>query len=79
MEYLFVVLLAIAIPVALFIIFRPAIEDRKVRNNVKNSDVFTQHYCFVLDCDEATVIKKLSVCNIKDALKYTFILNLLLQ
>ena len=72
MEYLFVVLLAIAIPVALFIIFRPVVEDRKVRNNVKNSDVFTQHYCFVLDCDEAMVIKKLSVCNIKDALKYTF-------
>lgn len=53
MEYIFIACFVLAIPVALYFIFKPVIEDRKVRNNITNSDPFMKHYWFALDCDEA--------------------------
>lgn len=73
MEYIvFIVLFILAIPLALFMIFKPVMEDRKVRNGVKNSDPLTQHYCFVLPCDQSEAINQLSIHNVKDSLEYTF-------
>ena len=73
MEYiLFIVLFILAIPLALYLIFKPVMEDRKVRNGVINSDPLTQHYCFVLACDQPEAINQLSIHNVKDNLEYTF-------
>ncbi len=73
MEYIeFIVLFILAILLALFLIFKSVIQDRKDRNGVMNSDLLTQHYCFVLSCDQSEAINQLSIHNIKDNLEYTF-------
>lgn len=69
MEY--IVLMMIVLPLVLFLILKPAMADRKVRNNVNNSDLFAQHYCFVLDCNQTDALDKLSLRNVNDNLKYT--------
>ncbi len=79
MEYIiFIALFILAIPLALFLIFKPVIEDKKVRNNVMNSDPLTQHYCFVLDCNQTEALDKLSIHNVNDILEYTLDTNRLL-
>ena len=73
MEYfVLAVLFVAAIIVALFLIFKPVIEDKKVRKNVGNSDRITQHYCFLLHCTENETIECLSAHNVNDVLEYTF-------
>ncbi len=73
MEYIvFIALFMLVIPLALFLIFKPIMEDKKVRNNVMNSDPLMQHYCFVLNCNQSEVIKQLAIRNVKDILEYTF-------
>ena len=73
MEYIvFIALFILAMPLALFLIFKPVMVDKKVRNNVANSDPLTQHYCFVLDCDQTEALDKLSTRNVNDTLEYTF-------
>ena len=76
MEFIvFIALFILAIPLMLFLIFKPIMEDKKVRNNVMNSDPLTQHYCFVLNCNQSEVIKQLAIRNVKDTLEYTFDAN----
>ena len=76
MEYVvFIALFVLAVPFALFLIFKPVMEDRKVRNNVTNTDSLTQHYCFVLDCDQIKALDKLSTHNVNDTLEYTLDTN----
>ncbi len=73
MEFIaFIVIFIFAIPLALFIIFKPVIEDRKSRNNVMNSDPLTQHYCFVLNCNQSEAINQLAIHNVNDKLEYSF-------
>lgn len=69
-EIVFIVLFIIAIPLVLFLIFKPVIADKKARNNVTNTDPLTQHYCFALDCNQTEALDRLSVCNVNDALEY---------
>ena len=68
-------LLIVAIPLTLFLVFKPIVADKKARNNVTNSDPLTRHYCFVLDCGETEAIEKLSARNVNDTLEYTFDTN----
>ena len=73
MEYVvFIALFILAMPLALFLIFKPVIADKKVRNNVTNSDLLIQHYCFVLNCEQNEALDKLSIRNVNDTLEYTF-------
>ena len=73
MEYIvFIALFILTILLALFLIFKPVMEDKKVRNNIMNSDLLTQHYCFVLSCNQSEAIKQLTIRNVKDTLEYTF-------
>ena len=73
MEFItFISLFILLIPLTLFIIFKPVMEDKKVRNNVMNSDPLTQHYCFVLNCNQLEAIEQLTIHNIEDTLEYTF-------
>lgn len=62
----------LAAPLLLFIIFKPAIQDARVRNNVSNSDPFTRHYCYILHSTQDETVNKLSIHNITDTLEYTF-------
>lgn len=55
-------------PIALYLILKPIKEDWKLRNNVNNSDVFSRHYCYALNCTQQEAIKQLSLRNIHDAL-----------
>ena len=56
MEYIiFTILFIMAIPLLIFLILKPSMEDKKIRNNVTNSDPFTQHYCFILNCNQQEV------------------------
>ncbi len=73
MEYIvFIALFILAIPLALFLILKPVMADKKVRNNVMNSDPLMQHYCFVLNCNQSEAIEQLANRNAKDTLEYTF-------
>ena len=71
----FIVLFILSIPIALFVILKPVINDRKVRNNVKNSDPLAQHYCFELKCNPQEAIRQLSIRNVMDEPQYTFDIN----
>ena len=71
MDYIFLAFFILSVPVALYFILKPVIEDRKVRNNITNSDSFMKHYWFVLDCDEYEALKQLKLPNIYDPLEYT--------
>lgn len=79
MEYIvFITLFILAIPLALFVIFKPVIKDKTVRNNVMNSDPSIRHYCFVLNCNQQEAIRQLSIRNVKDAPECTFDINTLI-
>ena len=71
-DIVFIALFILTIPLILFVIFKPVIEDRKARNNVMNSDPLTQHYCFVLKCNQQEAIDQLSIPNVNDKPGYTF-------
>ena len=72
MDIVFIALFFLAIPFAVLLILKPAMEDRKIRNNVMNSDSLTQHYCFLLGSNQSEAINQLSIRNEKDTLEYTF-------
>ena len=74
----FIALFVLAIPLALFLIFKPVKADKKIQNNVINSDPLMQHYCFVLDCDQAEALEQLSAHNVNDTIEYTFDKNRLI-
>ena len=74
----FIALFVLAIPLALFLIFKPVKADKKIQNNVINSDPLMQHYCFVLDCDRTEALEKLSAHNVNDTIEYTFDINRLI-
>ena len=79
MEHIvFLVLFILAIPLVLFVILKPVVEDKKIRNNVTNSDPLTQHYCFELKCNQQKAIRQLSIRNVNDTPKYTFDINSLI-
>ena len=71
MQYIVLIMhLIIAVPLVLFMILRPVMADKKVRNNVRNFDPLTRHYCFVLDCSQTEALDKLSIRNVYDSLEY---------
>ena len=73
MEYfIFTVLFILVVFLASFMIFKPVIDDKKSRNNVKNSDLFMQDYCFTLTCNQLEAINQLSIRNDYDTLEYKF-------
>ena len=74
----FIALFVLAIPLALFLIFKPVKADKKIQNNVINSDPLMQHYCFVLDCDRTEALEILSAHNVNDTIEYTFDINRLI-
>lgn len=79
MEYnVFITLFILAIPLALFVIFKPIIKDKTVRNNVMNSDPSMRHYCFVLNCNQQEAIGQLSIRNVKDTPECTLDINALI-
>ena len=70
MEYIiFIVLFLCAIPLVVFMILKPIIADQKARNNIRNSDLSMQHYCFALDCNQTEALDKLSIRNVYDCLE----------
>lgn len=66
-----IIFIVIAV-VALFIIFKPVIENKKIQNGVINSDTFTQNYSFELNCTQQEAIQQLSTHNVNDTLDYSF-------
>ena len=73
MEYIvFTLLLILAFPLALYIIFKPVMDDKKVRHHIENSDLFNRHYCFLLTQNQTDAIRQLSIHNIYDTLEYKF-------
>ena len=69
---IFGIIFIIVIIIALFVIFKPVIKDKKARKNVKNFDFFTQHYSFLLNCSQNEAIQRLSTKNTNDILEYSF-------
>ena len=70
MEYFFfIVLFFLAIPLGLFFVFKPVFNDKKIRNDVRNSDFSMKHYCFLLNCNQQEAINQLSIRNIYDSLE----------
>ena len=79
MEYIaFIIVFILLIPLVLFLILKPVIRDRKTRNNIMNSDTFSQHYCFELNCSQQEAISQLSIPNVMDKPEYTFDINSLI-
>ncbi|MBE7064345.1 MAG: hypothetical protein E7384_00800 [Ruminococcaceae bacterium] len=82
MDFLLLITLfiIIATPIALFAIFKPTIDDAKIRNNISNSDIFMQHYCFLLERNQSDTIDQLKhdKKNNTNTLKYTFDANSLI-
>lgn len=79
MNYIaYIILFFLIMLFVLFMCLKSIIVDKKVRNNVTNSDPFTQHYCFVLNCNQQEAVEQLSNRNVKDKLEYTFDTNSLI-
>ena len=56
----------------LWVVIKPAVKNRAVRGGVVNTDRFSRHYCFRLPCNEREAVERLSVPNVKDAMRYSF-------
>ena len=81
MDFLLLIILFIfiATPITLFAIFKPTIDDAKIRNNISNSDTFMQHYCFLLERNQSDTIDQLKHDKKNNnTLKYTFDANSLI-
>lgn len=71
----FIVLLMLFISLILFVIFKLLSDDKKIRNNVTNTDSLMRHYCFALTINQPDTVSQLSIHNVKDTLEYTFDVN----
>ena len=69
-EYLFVLAFLIAIPVSLYLIFKPGVRQREVSNGVINYDSFMRKFCFSIDATKEEVYSQLNLPNVYDVLEY---------
>ncbi len=69
--YLFVILFFVfAVPVALYLIFKPMFQQRKLLNGVINYDTFMRKFVFQIDFTKEEFYSKLKIHNVNDVLEY---------
>ena len=73
MEFIFLALaIVILIPVALYFILAPMFREKKISNNVRNQDTFSQEYLFKVNYTKNAFLQKLNIPNVHDVLEFTF-------
>ena len=73
MEFIFLALaIVILIPVVLYFIFAPMFREKKISNNVRNQDIFSQEYLFKVNYTKNEFLQKLNIPNAHDVLEFTF-------
>ena len=73
MEFIFLALaFVILFPVALYFILAPMFRERRISNNVRNQDTFSQEYLFKVNCAKDEFLKKINTPNVYDVLEFTF-------
>ena len=61
-----------AVPVALYLIFKPMFQQRKLLNGVINYDTFMRKFVFQIDFTKEEFYSKLKIHNVNDILEYDF-------
>ena len=73
MEFIFLALaIVILIPVVLYFILAPMFREKKISNNVRNQDTFSQKYLFKVNYTKNEFLQKLNIPNVHDVLEFTF-------
>ena len=73
MEFIFLALvIVILIPVVLYFILAPMFREKKISNNVRNQDTFSQEYLFKVNYTKNEFLQKLNIPNAHDVLEFTF-------
>ena len=70
LPFFFIVFFAM-IPVALFIIFKPVVQQKKLLNGVTNYDTFMRKYVYHIDLTKEAFYSQLKIRNINDLLEYS--------
>ena len=73
MEFIIFAIVFVAfVPVVLFLILKPMFREKKISNNVRNQDTFSQEYLFKVNYTKNEFLQKLNIPNIYDVLEFTF-------
>ena len=69
--YIFVVIFAVMIPIALYLILKPMFKHNKLLNGIVNYDTFMRKYVFRIELTKEDFYTQLKTRNINDVLEYS--------
>ena len=73
MEFIiFAIVFVALIPIELYFILAPMFREKKISNNVRNQDTFSQEYLFKVNYTKNEFLQKLNIPNVHDVLEFTF-------
>lgn len=73
MELVFLAMVFVAlIPVVLYFILKPMIKEQKISSGIRNQDMFSQNYLFMIKHSKQDFLKQIEIPNITDTMEYTF-------
>ena len=60
------------ISIALFLILKPMLRERKISNGIRNQDVLSQNYLFKINYSKQEFLSRIEISNVADLMDYTF-------
>ncbi len=73
MEWIvFIVIFIILIPITLYAILKPTIDNKKSTSGIINYDAFSRNYVFKVKCDKETILQSLSKKNLYNKIDSSF-------
>ena len=70
--YIFVIMfVAVVIPIAFYIIFKPMLRQNKLLNSIVNYDTFMRKFVFRIEITKEEFYSQLKIRNINDVLEYS--------
>ena len=69
--YIFVIILVVIIPIALYLILKPMLKDKELLNGIVNYDSFMRKFVFSIALKEESFYEQLKAHNVNDVFEYT--------
>ena len=69
---IFAIVFVALIPIALFLILKPMLRERKISNGIRNQDTLSQNYLFKINYSKQEFLRRIEISNVTDSMDYAF-------
>ena len=69
---IFAIVFVALIPIALFLILKPMLRERKISNGIRNQDTLSQNYLFKINYSKQEFLRRIELSNVTDSMDYAF-------